>query len=155
MRYSENILELIGKTPLVKINRLAKTHGIKATILAKMESLNPGYSVKDRIGISMIEAARGRIGAKRARVAKIGEGGETTIARQPEPRTRADEIPPGKHVRRIAPPAKRSTGPREILIAIGRQCQDGAGCGIGPPVEYDQAHVTRYENEEADRQNGT
>jgi cystathionine beta-synthase len=57
VRFYENILSLIGNTPLVKINQLAKQHGIKATILAKMESLNPGYSVKDRIGISMIEYA--------------------------------------------------------------------------------------------------
>lgn len=57
MRYSQNILGLIGRTPLVKINRLTEAHGIKATVLAKMESLNPGYSVKDRIGISIIEAA--------------------------------------------------------------------------------------------------
>jgi cystathionine beta-synthase len=55
MQYHENILSLIGHTPLVKVNRL--TQGIKATVLAKMENLNPGYSVKDRIGISMIEAA--------------------------------------------------------------------------------------------------
>src|SRR5919206_1489099 len=55
MDYRENILELIGQTPLVKLNRL--TQGIKATVLAKMESLNPGYSVKDRIGISMVAAA--------------------------------------------------------------------------------------------------
>ena len=55
MDYHQNILGLIGNTPLVKLNRL--TAGIKATVLAKMENLNPGYSVKDRIGISMIEAA--------------------------------------------------------------------------------------------------
>ena len=55
MRYHENILGLIGNTPLVRLNRLTK--GIRATVLAKMESLNPGYSVKDRIGISMIESA--------------------------------------------------------------------------------------------------
>ncbi|MCU1268065.1 MAG: Cystathionine beta-synthase [Acidobacteria bacterium] len=55
MQYSENILGLIGHTPLVKLSRLTK--GIKATVLAKMENLNPGFSVKDRIGISMIEAA--------------------------------------------------------------------------------------------------
>lgn len=61
MIYEENILGLIGKTPLVKINKLTK--GIKALVLAKMESLNPGGSVKDRIGISMIDAAEreGRI----------------------------------------------------------------------------------------------
>jgi cystathionine beta-synthase len=55
MDYYENVLGLIGHTPLVKLNRL--TRGIKATVLAKMENLNPGFSVKDRIGVSMIEAA--------------------------------------------------------------------------------------------------
>jgi cystathionine beta-synthase len=57
MKFYNDILSLIGNTPLVKINALAKQHNIKAQIFAKMESLNPGYSVKDRIGISMIEAA--------------------------------------------------------------------------------------------------
>jgi cystathionine beta-synthase len=55
MNYSENILGLIGNTPLVKLNKL--TRGIDAVVLAKMESLSPGGSVKDRIGISMIDAA--------------------------------------------------------------------------------------------------
>jgi cystathionine beta-synthase len=55
MDFHENVLGLIGHTPLVKLHRL--TQGIKATVLAKMENLNPGFSVKDRIGISMIEAA--------------------------------------------------------------------------------------------------
>ncbi|RMG01835.1 MAG: pyridoxal-phosphate dependent enzyme [Acidobacteria bacterium] len=48
---------MIGNTPLVRINKLTKQFGIKAQVFAKMESLNPGYSVKDRIGISMIEDA--------------------------------------------------------------------------------------------------
>src|SRR5499426_3126420 len=55
MQVYENILGLIGHTPLVRLSRLAR--GVKAQVFAKMESLNPGYSVKDRIGISMIEAA--------------------------------------------------------------------------------------------------
>jgi len=55
MKYYENVLGLIGHTPLVKLNRLNK--GLKPLVLAKMENLNPGFSVKDRIGISMIEAA--------------------------------------------------------------------------------------------------
>ncbi len=55
MNYFENVLHLIGRTPLVRLNRL--TEGLRATVLAKMESLNPGYSVKDRIGVSMVEAA--------------------------------------------------------------------------------------------------
>lgn len=55
MNYYENVLHLIGRTPLVRLKRMAE--GIKATVLAKMENLNPGYSVKDRIGVSMVEAA--------------------------------------------------------------------------------------------------
>ena len=55
MHYCENVLGLIGHTPLVRLHRITK--GIKATVLAKMENLNPGFSVKDRIGVSMIEAA--------------------------------------------------------------------------------------------------
>lgn len=49
----KNILDLIGKTPLVKLNRV--TTDVKPTVLAKLEYLNPGGSVKDRIGITMIE----------------------------------------------------------------------------------------------------
>ena len=55
MEFQENILGLIGNTPLVKLNRLSRN--VKAQVYAKMENLNPGYSVKDRIGIAMIEAA--------------------------------------------------------------------------------------------------
>ena len=57
MKFYDNVLGLIGDTPLVRINSITKQHGIKAQVLAKMESLNPGYSVKDRIGISMIDWA--------------------------------------------------------------------------------------------------
>jgi len=55
MNYYNNIIDLIGKTPLVKLNKL--TADSKGLVLAKLESTNPGGSVKDRIGISMIEAA--------------------------------------------------------------------------------------------------
>jgi cystathionine beta-synthase len=57
MKTYNNILELIGRTPLVRVNHLTKQHNIRAQVYAKMESLNPGYSVKDRIGISMIDWA--------------------------------------------------------------------------------------------------
>src|SRR3954462_14245085 len=57
MRFHNDIIELIGNTPLVRINNITKQHKIKAPIYAKMESLNPGYSVKDRIGVSMIDWA--------------------------------------------------------------------------------------------------
>lgn len=55
MNYKNNILETVGHTPLVKLNRLTK--GLKPLVLAKMESQNPGGSVKDRIGIAMVERA--------------------------------------------------------------------------------------------------
>jgi cysteine synthase len=53
-----SVLDLVGGTPLVRLNRLPKPGG--ATVLAKMESLNPGGSVKDRIALSMVEDAERR-----------------------------------------------------------------------------------------------
>lgn len=55
MKYKNNLVEAIGNTPLVKLNAIAKN--VKPLILAKLEYLNPGGSMKDRIGISMIEDA--------------------------------------------------------------------------------------------------
>lgn len=55
MKVYGNILETIGNTPLVKLNRL--TAGVKGTILAKVETTNPGNSVKDRMAVKMIEDA--------------------------------------------------------------------------------------------------
>ena len=54
MRF-DNIADTVGRTPLVRINRLTLPRS--ATLYAKLESFNPGGSVKDRIGVSMIEAA--------------------------------------------------------------------------------------------------
>ncbi|MBX3455217.1 cysteine synthase A [Ferrovibrio sp.] len=55
-RIYESIVDTIGGTPLVRINRLGADAGIKATLLAKLEFFNPLASVKDRIGIALIEA---------------------------------------------------------------------------------------------------
>ncbi|MBX9245020.1 cystathionine beta-synthase [Actinotalea ferrariae] len=55
MKYAEHISDLVGGTPMVKLNTV--TQGLAATVLAKVEYLNPGGSVKDRIALKMIEAA--------------------------------------------------------------------------------------------------
>ncbi|WP_068084519.1 cysteine synthase A [Polycladidibacter stylochi] len=58
-----SITETIGNTPLVRLDKIAKQHGVKANILAKLEFFNPISSVKDRIGVAMVEAleAEGKI----------------------------------------------------------------------------------------------
>jgi len=55
MKIYDNVLETIGKTPLIRLNKIAE--GINAVIVAKQESRNPGGSIKDRICLSMIEEA--------------------------------------------------------------------------------------------------
>ena len=55
MKYASTILDTIGNTPLVKLNTITKD--IDALVLAKVESFNPGNSVKDRMAVKMIEDA--------------------------------------------------------------------------------------------------
>src|SRR5215210_8392495 len=55
MRIYDDVTQLVGNTPLVRLNRL--TEGAGATVLAKLEFYNPASSVKDRIGVAMIDAA--------------------------------------------------------------------------------------------------
>ena len=55
MKYYNNVLETIGNTPLIRLNKITKD--VKGTILAKVETTNPGNSVKDRMALKMVEDA--------------------------------------------------------------------------------------------------
>jgi cysteine synthase len=57
MKIASNVIELIGKTPLVRLNRIPKSEGCDAQLLIKLESMNPAASIKDRICVSMIQTA--------------------------------------------------------------------------------------------------
>ena len=56
-RIHSNLTSLIGNTPLLEVGRIAASEGLKAKVIVKLEYFNPGGSVKDRIALSMIEAA--------------------------------------------------------------------------------------------------
>ncbi len=69
MDYFENVLEAVGNTPLIRLGRIERDEGIEATLLAKVEYLNPAGSVKDRPAVKMLEIAEkeGLLEARRDR----------------------------------------------------------------------------------------
>ncbi|MFI6423592.1 cysteine synthase A [Promicromonospora sp. NPDC050880] len=77
-RIYDDATKLIGSTPLVKLNRL--TDGLEATVLAKLEFYNPANSVKDRIGVSIIDAAEASGELKEGGTIVEGTSGNTGIA---------------------------------------------------------------------------
>ena len=77
-RIYENVSELVGSTPLVRLNSL--TEGLDATVLAKLEFYNPANSVKDRIGVAIIDAAEQSGALKPGGTIVEGTSGNTGIA---------------------------------------------------------------------------
>ena len=57
MKIAQNITELVGHTPLIRLNRIPQQEGCVAEIIVKLEGMNPAASVKDRIGVNMINKA--------------------------------------------------------------------------------------------------
>ena len=113
-----NIAEHVGRTPMVQLTRLVADAG--ADVFAKLEMFNPGGSVKDRIGVAMIEAAEaeGRI-----------EPGRTTIVVRPgsiRPSRSAASIiatpirsltePPGLSISSLAKTSPRASSPSSLVI---------------------------------------
>jgi cysteine synthase len=76
----DSIIDTIGATPLVRLSRLAKAHGLKADLIGKCEFFNPLASVKDRIGAAMIEAAERSGKLKKSTVLIEPTSGNTGIA---------------------------------------------------------------------------
>ncbi len=56
-KIAQNLVELIGKTPLLELSKIEKAQFLHARVLAKLEYFNPGRSVKDRVGYALIEQA--------------------------------------------------------------------------------------------------
>ena len=78
MKVANNVTELVGNTPLVRLNRL--TAGAQAEVAAKLEFYNPAHSVKDRIGVAMIEAAEKSGALTRNKIIVEPTSGNTGIA---------------------------------------------------------------------------
>ncbi|WP_374007292.1 cysteine synthase A [Leifsonia sp. LS-T14] len=134
----DNVTETVGRTPLVRLNRLAE--GIDATVLAKLEFSNPAGSVKDRIGVAIIDAAE-KSGALRPGGTIVeATSGNTGIALAMVGAAR------GYHVI-LAMPETASKERRVLMRAFGAQVELTPGAdGMRGAVEIAQRIVESTEN---------
>ena len=133
-----NVTEAVGRTPLVRLNRL--TEGVDATVLAKLESSNPAGSVKDRIGVSIVDAAE-KAGALRPGGTIVeATSGNTGIALAMVGAARGYRVI-------LAMPETMSMERRVLLRAFGAEIvlTPGSG-GMSGAVEKAQELVASTEN---------
>ena len=133
-----SVTEAVGRTPLVRLNRL--TEGVDATVLAKLESSNPAGSVKDRIGVAIVDAAE-KAGALRPGGTIVeATSGNTGIALAMVGAARGYRVI-------LAMPETMSTERRVLLRAFGAEIvlTPGSG-GISGAVEKAQEIVASTEN---------
>src|SRR6478609_9617137 len=123
----ENVSELVGRTPIVRLNRL--TEGLGAQVVAKLEFYNPANSVKDRIGVAIIDAAEQSGELKPGGTIVEATSGNTGIALAFVGAAR-----PAARVRCGAHPHARLGGHEGCGQQGRRDRRRARGCRAGPPV---------------------
>jgi len=140
MKIANSVTDLIGNTPLVRINRL--TAGIGATVVAKLEYFNPGHSVKDRIGAAMIDDAEQSGRLKPGMVIVEPTSGNTGIALAMVAAARGYQII-------LTMPETMSKERRMLLRAYGAELlltpgPEGMGGAIGKATEIANSDPVKY-----------